>query len=115
FIPNPDNKPHINHIDGDRSNNSLKNLEWVTPKENVTHAYEAGLVDYSRHANPCGNCGEPTLAKDEICTDCKYDLRKKARRQRTIERVRDSVAHLDLNLLTDKQKKVVEMRLEGRS
>lgn len=38
YIPNPDNKPHINHIDSDRSNNELSNLEWVTPKENMFHA-----------------------------------------------------------------------------
>lgn len=38
YIPNPDGKPHINHIDSDRSNNELSNLEWVTPKENTTHA-----------------------------------------------------------------------------
>ena len=38
FIENPENKPHINHIDCDRANNNLSNLEWVTPQENATHA-----------------------------------------------------------------------------
>jgi hypothetical protein len=42
FIPNPENKPCINHIDFDRSNNSLDNLEWVTYKENSQHAIAAG-------------------------------------------------------------------------
>jgi len=37
FIPNPDNKPFINHKDGNRSNNCLENLEWCTQKENVIH------------------------------------------------------------------------------
>lgn len=39
FIPNPENKPEINHIDGNRSNNSVTNLEWVTRSENMLHNY----------------------------------------------------------------------------
>ena len=34
YIPNPDNKPIVNHIDGNRQNNTIKNLEWATHKEN---------------------------------------------------------------------------------
>ena len=39
FIPNPDNKPQINHIDGVRDNNSVNNLEWCTNSENQLHSY----------------------------------------------------------------------------
>jgi hypothetical protein len=40
FIPNPNHKPQINHIDGNKKNNRVKNLEWVSVSENQTHRFK---------------------------------------------------------------------------
>lgn len=50
FIPNPYNKPQVNHKDGNKLNSNVDNLEWVTNSENSAHAIDIGLnVGYKLH------------------------------------------------------------------
>ena len=43
FIPNPKNKKTVNHIDCNKKNNKIENLEWLTNKENMRHAFDNGI------------------------------------------------------------------------
>ena len=49
FIPNPENKPQVNHKDSNRENNQTGNLEWVTASENILHGYKYGNIKPTRH------------------------------------------------------------------
>lgn len=50
FIPNPEGKLQVNHKDGNKSNNNLTNLEWVSNSENQRHAVQIGLKKSRRAA-----------------------------------------------------------------
>ena len=52
FILNPKRLPEVNHIDGNKQNNSVDNLEWCTRSQNTSHAFKTGLRNYNGCKNP---------------------------------------------------------------
>ena len=86
FIPNPLNKSQINHIDGNKKNNIISNLEWVTPKENIKHAYKIGIYNSEQHSKAQDKLKKPVLKIKNGNVVYKYESLSQAAKMNNVKK-----------------------------
>jgi len=113
FIPNPNNLPQINHIDGDSHNNNVENLEWCTAQENQNHAYTTGL----HKSTECILCGNKIFHSGyNICKECRTAILVQANSILIAKSKVDLANSIIKNLkLTEQEKEIFQLRANGKT
>ena len=89
FISNKNNKKQVNHIDGDKSNNRVDNLEWCSASENIKHAYSTGLKISKGQSMP----GE----KNPNCKHSDKEIEEIRRKRRNGVKIKDIVKEYNIS------------------
>lgn len=113
YIPNPENKPEVNHIDGKPENNKVDNLEWATRSENMQHAHDTGLIDLCVNGGECIYCNNMTQNKNRICPKCSYKFKLAEEKTQRTNEIRKELELIDIRALTLREQEIVYQRYLG--